>query len=117
MKKLTNKQKQIMEALEGHRGALSAADIHEQVKDDMDLATVYRALDKLTEERLLKKLVLNGRKALYEYARDAHHHAVCADCDEVIHFHIDDTQLKKLVDVPGFDIQDIEIVVRGSHCH
>lgn len=113
-KKITQKQQQIINVLNQHDGALSAAEIHRQT-DGVDLATVYRALDKLSEERVIKKLVLDGKKALYEYTDHAHHHAVCDHCDEVIHFHLDESKLQELVSVPGFDINDIEIIVRGKH--
>ena len=114
MKKLTTKQEQIMEVLKKYEGSLSASEIHRRT-EGIDLATVYRALDKLTRQKLIKKLVLDGTKALYEYTEQAHHHAVCGQCHEVIHFHIDESQLKRLVSVPGFETSDIEIIVRGKH--
>jgi len=114
MKKNTEKQQQILSVLEKSHEALSAAQIHETLPH-LDLATVYRTLDKFSEEGMIKKLILNGKKALYEHTEDSHHHAVCNDCDSIIHFHIDENELSNLVSIPNFDIADIEIVVRGKH--
>ena len=112
--KITQKQQQIIDVLQKHDGALSVLEIHAQTQG-IDLATVYRALDRLTDENLIKKLILDGKKALYEYTDHTHHHAVCDNCDQVIHFHLDESQLKNLVVVPDFEPTDIEIIVRGKH--
>lgn len=114
MRKNTEKQKQILSVLEKSNEALSAAQIHKEVPH-IDLATVYRTVDKFSEEGVIKKLILNGKKAMYEHTQDSHHHAVCDNCENIIHFHIDEKELANLVSIPHFDIADIEIVVRGKH--
>ena len=46
-------------------------------------ATVYRALDRLTELGLIRRLSLNSKTAVYEYIRKEHMHFVCTRCGRV----------------------------------
>ena len=46
-------------------------------------ATVYRALDRLTELGLVRRLSLDSRTAVYEYVRKDHVHLVCTRCGRV----------------------------------
>ncbi len=46
-------------------------------------ATVYRALDTLTEAGLLRRLSLGKKSAVYEYVRGEHMHFVCSSCGRV----------------------------------
>ncbi len=113
-KKLTSKQKEIIAVLEQYDGALSVAEIHAQTPG-IDLATVYRAVDRLSKEGLIKKLILDDKKALYEHTEHSHHHALCDNCDEIIHFQLDESKIKNLIDIPNFEASDVEIIVRGRH--
>ena len=46
-------------------------------------ATVYRALEHLTELGLVRKLSVGKKSALYEYVRREHMHFVCRKCGRV----------------------------------
>ena len=46
-------------------------------------ATVYRALEHLTELGLVRKLSVGKKSALYEYVRREHMHFVCWKCGRV----------------------------------
>lgn len=51
--------------------------------NDIGTATVYRALDHLTELGLVRRLSLGKKSAVYEYVRDSHMHFVCRRCGQV----------------------------------
>ncbi|MBR3796376.1 MAG: transcriptional repressor [Clostridia bacterium] len=51
--------------------------------DGIGTATVYRALDHLTELGLIRRLSLGKKSAVYEYIRDSHMHFVCSRCSKV----------------------------------
>lgn len=85
----------IMEFFQSHMEQIvSAADIHGYLEENgkqVNLATVYRNLDKMTEEGvLLKYKTAKDEHAVYQYTggRDTCHehlHLQCARCGKVIH--------------------------------
>ena len=52
-------------------------------------ATVYRALDRLTELGLVRRLSLESKTAVYEYARREHMHLICRRCAKVFDVPVD----------------------------
>jgi len=114
--RLTKKRSAILDALKSKREALSAAEVHELVPD-LDLATVYRNLEYFTTEKVIKKLQLGTQEARFEFQHTPHHHAVCTKCERVIHFTAPDAKIKKLLGVEDFQVQELEVTVRGICNH
>lgn len=112
----SKKREQILEVLEKSKTALSVKAIHALVPD-VDKVTIYRNLDLFVEEGMVKALHFGGAEALYEYQRHPHHHAVCTDCDKVIHFTAADGKIKKLLGLPNFHISELEVTVKGTCNH
>lgn len=113
--RLTPHRKHILETLACHHGTLSASDLHARLPH-INLVTIYRNLDTLNEAGYIKKLFLSGKEAVFEYQKHPHHHAICNECDAVIHFETEATKLKEALQLKGFDIADVDITVRGT-CH
>jgi len=111
--RLTKKRQQILDIFRKHHGSLSAADLHSKF-DNIDLVTIYRNLDLFVEEKLIKQIHIGTGEAQYEYQHQPHHHAVCTNCEKVIHFKAPDKKILKLLAPQGFNIEEIEIIVRGS---
>lgn len=114
--RLTKKRQQILETLEQHHGTLSAAAIHARLPE-IDLATIYRNLELFTAEKLIKKIHLDSTEAVFEHQSEPHHHALCTDCERVIHFTAPDDQIKQLLGIADFDVDEIEVTVRGTCRH
>lgn len=112
----SQKREKILETLKRSHNALSAAALHKKLPG-MDLTTVYRNLEIFVEDGVVKKLNLGGEEALYEYTEEAHHHAVCTDCDRVLHFTAPEKEIKALLGLKDFDADSIEITVRGTCRH
>lgn len=112
----SKKREKILETLKRCHGALSVADLHKKLPE-MDITTIYRNLELFVEDGVVKKLHLGSDEALYEYTEEAHHHAVCVDCDRVIHFAAPDEEVKKLLGLKDFNTDSIEITVRGTCKH
>lgn len=113
--RLTKHRSAILALLKKRHETMSAQAI-QCALPDINLVTVYRALDALVEAGLVKKLHLTSSEAVYEISHPGHHHAVCADCDRVVHLDMNGAEeFKKLIKVPNFTITDIEVVVKG-HC-
>ena len=72
----------VLGVLSERRCHLTAEEILARV-DGIGTATVYRALDHLTESGQIRKLSLGKKSAVYEYTRDAHMHFVCSCCGAV----------------------------------
>lgn len=111
--RLTKKRQQILDTLKNCHCTLSANDIHNKLPD-VDLVTIYRNLELFTKEKIIKRVILDTDEAQYEYQPEPHHHAVCDDCNKVIHFKAPDAKIKKLLGLENFDIDEIEVTVRGK---
>lgn len=109
----SKKREQILHVLHTEHGALSAAQLHEKLPH-LDKATIYRNLELFVADGLIKKLQLGSKEAVYEYASDPHHHAVCSKCERVIHFTAPDEKILKLLGLQDFEVEELEVTVRGS---
>jgi len=114
--RLTQKRHRILDVLKQNHGTLSASDLHAQLPD-IDLVTIYRNLDLFTKEKLIKQFHLGTGEALYEYQEKPHHHALCTQCEKVIHFSAPDEKIKKLLGLEDFEVDEIEVTVKGLCKH
>jgi Fe2+ or Zn2+ uptake regulation protein len=110
--KLTDKRKKILVVLQSQKKALSASVIHKMLPE-IDLVTIYRNLDAFAKEKLIKRVSLGTDEALYEYQPEPHHHAICDDCERIIHFKAPDKKIIKLLGLEGFEVDELEVTVRG----
>ena len=114
--RLTQKRHRILDVLRQNHGTLSASDLHAQLPD-IDLVTIYRNLDLFTKEKLIKQVHLGVGDAQYEYQEQPHHHALCTNCEKVIHFTAPDAKIKKLLGLEDFEVDELEVTVRGTCGH
>jgi len=108
------KRDQIMSVLKEAKKALSAGSIH-LLLPQIDKVTIYRNLDLFVSEGLVKAFNFGGSETLYEYQQHPHHHAVCIDCDRVIHFTAEDKNINKLLGLNDFKVT--EVTVKGVCNH
>ena len=111
----------VIDVVADQRCCLSAPAIHEEVRlrrPRVGLASVYRALQTLTELGLVHRLDLRSGGAQFEPAQpsgDHHHHLVCGDCGKVEAF--SDDRLERAIDTlseaSAFRIDEHDIVLRG----
>jgi Fe2+ or Zn2+ uptake regulation protein len=115
-KRFSKKRQQILDTLKAKQRALTAAELHAALPE-MNLTTIYRNLELFTSEKVIRKLQLGTQEARYEYQAKPHHHAVCETCERVIHFTAPDDKIKKLLGLEDFEIDELEVTVRGRHRH
>lgn len=99
---------------------MSAQEIHETLRKRgrrVGLASVYRALEVLTDLRLVHRVDVAGT-ASYETAHpsgDHHHHAICDDCGQRAPF--EDPELERLIhrlgERVGYELAAHDVVLRG----
>ncbi|MGF1537083.1 MAG: Fur family transcriptional regulator [Elainellaceae cyanobacterium] len=83
--KRTRSQEQILTLLKQMPRAISAQDLHIELRNQdcaMGLATVYRALEALKLEGALKVRTLPSGEALYSLAQEDRHHLTCLRCGD-----------------------------------
>ena len=111
----------VIEVLEAQHCCLSPGEIHELVRGrrpTVGIASVYRALETLTELGLLHRLELGSGSAHYEPAApsgDHHHHLVCGDCGKVEAFSDDrlEVVIENVSRSTAFRIDEHDVVLRG----
>jgi Fe2+ or Zn2+ uptake regulation protein len=113
LKRRSQKREDILTVLKNNHTALSAAAVHEFLPS-VDLTTIYRNLELFVAEGTVKKLHFGGNETVFEYQSHPHHHAVCIECDKVIHFVAPDEQIKKLLGLENFHIDELEVTVKGK---
>jgi Fur family ferric uptake transcriptional regulator len=85
----TRSQERILKLLTKLKRAISAQDLYlelRQRKQDMGLATVYRSLEALKREGVVKVRTLASGESLYSYVTKDNHHLTCVNCGESIAF-------------------------------
>jgi len=100
---------------------VSAQEIHDRLRGDgkaVGLASVYRALDVLTQLKLVHRIDVDGTAA-YEPADPSgehHHHAICDRCGKLDAF--EDPELERLIDGVakrlGYAVGGHDVVLRGA---
>jgi Fur family peroxide stress response transcriptional regulator len=110
--RLTEKRKKILNVLKKHKGVFSAGDVHKKLSD-IDLVTIYRNLNLFAKERMIKEVHLKSDEIQYEYQHEPHHHAICSDCQKVIHFKLPGDKVKKMLKLKNFEIEDVDLIVKG----
>jgi Fe2+ or Zn2+ uptake regulation protein len=103
MKKDTYKQ-MICRLLQEHH-LLNLSEIHECIPD-AHFASIYRNVEALCKDGVLKKIVISKDNVKYELASHSHGHFVCDDCEE-----IEEIQMPKTIMNNHTEISDM--TVRG----
>lgn len=120
----TKAVKTLLDLFEKNISAISAADLVEQLKNEMNKTTVYRALDRLEDEGLLHSFI--GKSGLKWYAKcssnctsnyhnDVHPHFECTQCKKVTCIPIEIT-IPNIID---YKIDNAAVLLSGvcSECN
>lgn len=115
-------RREVIEFLDGQRCCVSAQDIHDGLREGgvrIGIASVYRALDGLTQLDLVQRVELGDGVARFEPARpggDHHHHLVCDDCGKVEPF--EDPALESAIERVavghGYSVAAHDVVLHGA---
>jgi Fur family transcriptional regulator, peroxide stress response regulator len=111
-RRFSKKREAIFEVLKATHGPLSAGAIHAKLPE-IDIVTIYRNLELFSNDKRIKKYHLAHGEAEYEYQSEPHHHAICTDCERVIHFKAPDEKIIKLLGLKEFAVDELEVVVKG----
>jgi len=111
--RISAQAKAVLNVLAEKRCHLTAEEILESM-DNIGTATVYRALDHLTELGIIRRLSLGKKSAVYEYVRDSHVHFVCNRCGLVYDIQADFSgMIKEAAKVCGHHVNWAEVTAHG----
>lgn len=123
--KMTPQRKEILQIFVEHAGNehMSAEDVYKILREndsDIGLATVYRALDLLSELGILVQIDFGDGCARYELNTadpkiHHHHHLICLKCKKVIEFEEDllEDLETDIAEKSGFEILNHEVKFFG----
>jgi Fur family peroxide stress response transcriptional regulator len=106
-------------SLEGHPTADNIIEYIRQSNPNIASGTVYKVLDTLIENKLIKRVTTDRDAMRYDGIMEKHHHLYCIECD-IIEDYVDeelDTLLKnyfKKKEIEGFHIKDFMLQIKGT---
>jgi Fur family peroxide stress response transcriptional regulator len=121
--KVTPQRIAILEAiikLNNHPTADNIIDYIRKNQPNIATATVYKVLDALVENDLIKKVKTDRDFMRYDAIMENHHHLYCSDSDRIEDYH--DEELNDLLEkyfvskgIPDFKIEDIKLQIIGKY--
>jgi Fe2+ or Zn2+ uptake regulation protein len=117
--KLTPARLAIIEVLETSHDHLCHTQILEEGKKiypKLSRATVYRTMNILVEQRLMRPLYLNDPTQRFVSAAGGHHHLICTRCGSIIEFDhcTADALARQLAEKFGFQIHSHLLEFQGT---
>lgn len=120
--KITPQRVVILEAIYKLNNHPTADNIIEFIKEsnpNIATGTVYKVLDALVENGLIKKVTTDKDVMRYDGIIKNHHHLYCSECDLIEDY--TDEDLDKLLqehfknkEIKGFNIEDIVLQIKGT---
>ena len=94
----------------------SADEVWQEVRRGLPVisrATVYNTLNLLVERGLLRAHVLAPRRVVFDPNLDRHHHFIDERTGQIHDVPWSAVQVGALADLPGFDVREYQVVMRG----
>ena len=120
--KVTPQRVAIYDAIVKLKNHPTAENVIEYIKanhPNISVGTVYKILDSLVENELLKKVKTEKDIMRYDAILSNHHHLYCADTDRIEDY--EDEKLNKLINeyfknnkIKNFKVQDIKLQITGQ---
>jgi Fur family peroxide stress response transcriptional regulator len=120
--KVTPQRISILEAiikLNNHPTAENIIDYIRNNHPNISTATVYKVLDALVANELIKRVKTERDVMRYDAIMEAHHHLYCSESDRIEDFV--DTELNEMIEkyfekkkISGFKIEDVKLQIIGK---
>jgi Fur family peroxide stress response transcriptional regulator len=120
--KVTPQRIAILEAivkLNNHPTAENIIDYIRKNFPNIATATVYKVLDVLAANELIKKVKTERDVMRYDAVMESHHHLYCSESDRIEDFV--DAELNELIEkyfekrkIPDFEIEDVKLQIIGK---
>ena len=96
----------IIGIIKSKKDEFTIKDIYEEIKNEVGLTTIYRLVDKLTNDGILQKSVGKNNEAYYQYLEE---------CDKKDHFYLKCESCKKLIHIDCECMKDLTAHVLKEH--
>ena len=120
--KVTPQRVAIYEAIVTLKNHPTAENVMEYIKanhPNISVGTVYKVLDSLVENKLLKRVKTEKDLMRYDSVLSEHHHLYCSETQRIEDY--DDEQLNKMISnyfkkkkIKNFTIQDVKLQITGK---
>jgi Fur family peroxide stress response transcriptional regulator len=108
-----------VDLLHDHPTAEEVSQFIRKKHPDIATGTVYKTLDTLVENDILKRVKTERGLLRYDSVREVHHHLYCTDCDRIEDY--SDSELTEMLysyferkQIPDFKIEDIRLQIMGQ---
>lgn len=105
--------------LNNHPTAESIIKYIQKTYPNIATATVYKVLDALTENGLVKRVKTEKDIMRYDAIMESHHHLYCTETDRIEDYN--DEQLDRMIEdyfqkkgIPDFQVEDIKLQINGK---
>jgi Fur family peroxide stress response transcriptional regulator len=105
--------------LKNHPTAESIIKYIKKTYPNIATATVYKVLDALTENGLIKRVKTEKDIMRYDAIMESHHHLYCTETDRIEDYN--DEQLDRMIEdyfrkkgIPDFQVEDIKLQINGK---
>jgi Fe2+ or Zn2+ uptake regulation protein len=108
---VTKQKKLVLTIIERSHGHLSAEEIFFRAREEMPniaLGTVYRNLNSLTEEGIVRRITLPGTSDRFDTMIRPHDHLICQKCGRIKDVHLTGVE-EAIRSVTGDDISFYEL--------
>lgn len=106
--------REVLGVLSSKRTHLTTEDI-QVLLPQIGVATIYRNLDTLEQQGLVRKLRVGKKGAYYEFIREDHAHFQCTICGQIYDLPIDATGLfSEVAKVCGYELESCDVLCRGT---
>lgn len=120
--KVTPQRIAVLEAvmqLHNHPTAENIIDYIRQNHPNISTATVYKVLDALVQNQLIKKVKTVQDIMRYDAITEKHHHLYSTESDRIEDYHDEDLNTLLLAyfqqkGIPGFEIEDVNLHIIGK---
>jgi len=104
------------------KGHITIDKLYKMVKvkfNTISLATIYKNINNMIENKLLFEVKVPNQKSVYEIAKAPHSHLLCKSCSQVVDIDLDMSDLEKTISkTHNFIVDQKDLIFSGTcqHC-
>ncbi|MTV47545.1 transcriptional repressor [Heliobacillus mobilis] len=121
--RMTRQKQLVLDIVQGTTSHPTADWVYQEARrqiPDISLGTVYRNLNTLAQQGIIREMTYAGASSRYDGNVEAHYHFVCEDCKRVFDIFIDRAENldEKAEEMSGHEIQGhrLEFYGRCAEC-